>query len=292
MGAMRRTSVVLVAAAVLLAGCAAPAPDPTADPDARSTITVGGAERTYLFTPPADDGAPLVVMMHGGQDDAVVARRDYRWEDVAAAEGIAVAYPDGIGGSWNAGGCCGDAEADDLDDVGFILALVDELVAQYALDPDRVFLTGFSNGGLLAYRLACESDRFAGIAPVGATLVIECPDPAPIPVLAIHGDADRDVPLDGLIPDGAGIRGIPIAELNAFWREVDGCPEPTVTTEGEVTTTLAECPDGRQVELIMIAGAGHQWPGSLVLRSGVNATSDALDATQRIWDFFASQPPA
>ncbi len=90
---------------------------------------------------------------------------------MAAAQGIAVAYPDGIGGSWNAGGCCGQAEADDLDDVGFILALVDELVASYSIDPDRVYLTGFSNGGLLAYRLACESDRFAAIAPVGATLV-------------------------------------------------------------------------------------------------------------------------
>ena len=226
-------------------------------------------------------------MLHGGGDTAVDARRDYLWEDIAAEEGIAVVYPDGIGGSWNAGGCCDPAAEDGVDDVAFLTALIDELLATQPIDPARVYVTGFSNGGLMAYRLACETDIFAAIAPVGATLVSACDDPDPVSVLAVHGDADKIVPLSGQIPNGTSYtNGTPIEELSAFWRTVDGCGEPTAETVGDVTTTSAECPDGRAVDLIMVAGAGHQWPGSLVLVSGVDATSDALDATATIWSFF------
>ena len=171
---------------------------------------------------------------------------------------------------------------------GSSLALVDQLIADYDIDPARVFVTGFSNGGMLAYRLACESDRFAAIAPVGATLVIECGDPPPVSVLEIHGDADRAVPLGGGTTDGSGgIRGLPVADVNAFWRGVDGCGEPVVTTEGVVTTSLAACSDGREVGLVMVAGGGHQWPGSLVPN---DASSNAFDATSLIWEFFERQP--
>ena len=287
---MRKWMLASLIVIVALTGCSTSTVEPTAPPDpaAPATIDVDGIERTYYFTPPADDGASLVIMLHGSQQYAAAARMRYHWEDVAAAEGIAVAYPEGSGLTWNAGGCCGPARADQVDDVGFILALVDQLIADYDLDPSRVFVTGFSNGGMLAYRLACESDRFAAIAPVGATLVIECGEPSPVSVLAIHGDADRAVPLGGGTTDGSGgIRGLPIADVNAFWRDVDDCEEPAVTTEGVVTTSLAVCADEREVGLVMVAGGGHQWPGSLVPN---DASSTAFDATSMIWEFFDRQP--
>ena len=278
----------LVAAVLLLAGCAAPTPEAEPEPTTEPGIfSHDGLDRTYLFTPAAEDDAALVVMLHGGGDTAVDARRDYLWEDIAMSEDFAVVYPDGIGGSWNAGGCCDPAAEDGVDDVAFLTALVSELLATQPINPARVYVTGFSNGGLMAYRLACETDLFAAIAPVGATLVSACDDPAPVSVLSIHGGGDKVVPLSGQIPQGTSyVNGMAIEELGAFWRTVDGCAEPATDTIGDVTTTSAECPDGRAVDLITVAGAGHQWPGSLVLVSGNDATSDAIDATATIWSFF------
>ena len=79
-------------------------------------------------------------------------------------------------------------------------------------------------------------------------------------------------------------------DVNAFWRNVDQCGQPAVTTGGGVTTSAADCPGGRGVTLITIDGAGHQWPGGQPIREGADPPSGALDATATFWAFFAAHP--
>jgi polyhydroxybutyrate depolymerase len=108
-------------------------------------------------------------------------------------------------------------------------------------------------------------------------------------VLHIHGTADRLIRYDG--SPGAGVAridGPSVPDLNAFWRNADQCAAPAMTTDGPVTTSSAQCADGRAVELITIDGAGHQWPGSQLVREGADPPSAALDATTTLWQFFAS----
>jgi polyhydroxybutyrate depolymerase len=256
-------------------------------------MTFGGLDRGYrLYVP---DGvaapAPLVVMLHGGFGSAQQAERAYGWDELADGAKFVVAYPDGVGRAWNVGGCCGLPARDGVDDVGFISAVVKDVGAHVAIDPARVFATGISNGGMMAYTLACRTDLFAAIGPDSATQLDGCASPRPISVLHIHGTADRLIRYDGGPGEGfAHIDGPPVPDVNAFWRNVDHCPTPAVSTAGPVTTSAADCPDGRSVTLISIDGAGHQWPGSQPILAGADPPSPALDATTTFWSFFAAHP--
>jgi polyhydroxybutyrate depolymerase len=275
----------LVALLILLAGCA------PARAEGSSTYALG--DRSYRLYVPAGvtSPVPLVVMLHGGFGSAAQAERSYGWDALADREGFAVAYPDGVGRAWNAGTCCGRPARQGIDDVGFVTAVVDDVAARVPVDRRRVYATGMSNGGMMTYSLACGSDVFAAIGPVAATQVAACGSPRPTSVLAVHGDDDRAVRTDG--EPGAGIAevdGMPIADVDAFWRGVDGCGAPAVSVAAPVTTSTAGCADGRGVTLISIAGAGHQWPGSLPVRDGADPPSGALDATTTLWVFFAAHP--
>ncbi|MBO0871434.1 MAG: polyhydroxybutyrate depolymerase, partial [Micromonosporaceae bacterium] len=247
---------------------------------------------------------PLVVVLHGALGDGRQAETSYGWDAEADRGGFVVAYPDGYKRTWDASpACCGPAAAQHVDDVAFISALVATISGQLPIDPDRVFATGISNGGLLDYRLACDTRLFAAIGPDSATMINPCPSPAPLSVIHVHGTADLTIPYQGgpgrrdnggtgRVP--IGIDGPPIPTLNATWRATDHCGQPTVSTRGPVTTSVATCPDGRAVELVTIAGAGHQWPGQpgpprLATRLlQLDPPSMALNATDVIWRFFAA----
>ena len=300
------TSAVLAAGLVMvsaLTGCrsqASPAPAVPVGASSQS-IQVGGVTRTFhLYRPqqlPAR--APLVVMLHGGFGSGTQAEQYYGWDREADRGGFAVVYPDGLDRAWNTGGgCCGKPASQDIDDVGFIKAVVSTIQGELPIDPSRIYATGISNGGIMAYRLACDTDLFAAIGPDSATLLGTCPAPKQVSVLHIHGTADTRIPYAGGEGKGyAHIDGPPVETVVAGWRTVDDCGTPTVSTAGAVTTSTASCPNGRTVELITIAGAGHQWPGSRSKPAqqallGTDAPSNALDATDVFWQFFAAHPKA
>ncbi len=265
-------------------------------------LTVGGRSRSFRVYRPASlssrGPAPLVVMIHGGYGSAQNAETDYGWDGQADADRFVVAYPDGIGHAWNVGGgCCGSPARDHIDDVAFITQMVTTIGHEVPIDPARVYATGISNGGLMAYRLACDTHVFAAIGPDSATLMGTCPSPAPVSVIHIHGLSDDRIPFTGGKGTGFAtvVDGPPVPTVIAMWRSVDGCAAPTVTTAGVVTTSVATCPAGRSVELITITGAGHQWPGGkghgLIGRAmGLDQPSTALAATPTIWAFFQAHP--
>lgn len=274
---------------LVLAGCATP----------ESPVSLHSiGDRSYRVYRPASlpDGqrVPLVLVLHGGAGSGAQAEKAYGWDATAGRNGFVVAYPDGVGRSWNAGpGCCGRAARDAVDDVGFLEAVVAAVSGDLPIDPARVFVTGMSNGGMMTYRLACESTLFRAVAPVAGTLIGDCPSPAPVSLLHIHGTADGSVRWDGDPGQGVvEIDGPPIVDLVDGWRERAGCSAFTDRAADPVTTRVATCPDGRTVELISVAGAGHQWPGSVPEGRAVTGLLDldqpstALDATETIWKFF------
>ncbi|HEV2361690.1 MAG TPA: PHB depolymerase family esterase [Acidimicrobiales bacterium] len=269
--------------------------------ESTQTIEVGGLQRTFhVYLPKTlslSAPVPLVVFLHGGYGSGSQAERSYGWDAEADQKGFVVVYPDGMNHAWNAGGgCCGQPAAENVDDVGFVTAMVQTLEHELPIDPQRVYATGISNGGIMAYELACNTSLFAAIGPDSATMLGPCPSPKPISVIHVHGTADTRIPYKGGEGSGsAHIDGPPVPNVIADWERTDGCGTPTVTTAGSVTTSLASCPAGRAVELITIAGAGHQWPGGvsrpLIERLlGLDTPSTAINATSTIWTFFAAHP--
>jgi polyhydroxybutyrate depolymerase len=310
--------VVVVAIVVLTAACSSgggaarrnPAsPTTTSEkPDgATRTIKVDGRDRTYLVHRPTtidrDDPTSLVVVLHGGFGSGAQARQSYGWDAKADTERFVVAYPNGIDKAWNAGTCCGRPQRDGVDDVKFLAAVIDEVTKAEGIVPDRVYATGISNGGMMAYRLACERPgKVAAIGPVAATMTVRCeqPQPRPTALLHIHGLDDRNVPFAG----GVGSKGVAkdsrpsIPSVIERWRAVDACSGPPLTTTAGVVTTAtsAPCAAGTEVVLVTVAGAGHQWPGGTPPSAAakrlldLDEPSTALDATTTLWDFFSRRP--
>jgi polyhydroxybutyrate depolymerase len=305
---MRKALLVLaIMVTTVLAGCGWHRPDasptdtataPTASSSASAvpvgtswiTIEADGQARSFAVHRPLSAaptaGYPLVVMLHGGLGSAAQAEAAYGWDALADREGFVVVYPNGLDRTWNAGSCCGSAERNQVNDVGFLTQLVTELSTRIPLDPARRFVTGMSNGAMMAYRLACQTNLFAAVAPVAGTQLIDCSNATPLSVLHLHGAADPTVRLDGRRGSGpAQVSGPPLASVWAGWRLRDNCTDFAVSRSAGVTTAIASCPSHRNVEWIVVATGGHEWPG------GVSSKNPGkLDATALIWSFFAAHP--
>jgi polyhydroxybutyrate depolymerase len=262
-------------------------------------LELGGYTRTFhLYRPPGLlEPAPLVVMLHGGFGTGLQAERSYGWDAQALAGQFVVAYPDGFARAWNTGGgCCGQPAARGIDDVAFIVAMAQTIGRQIPIDPSRIYATGISNGGMMSYTLASNTEIFAAIGPVAATQLGNCPSPRPLSIVHVHGTADTRIPYAGGQGNGpARINGPAVRTVIERWRQIDGCGSESVTQHGIVTTSVATSPQGLGVDLVTIVGAGHQWPGSVgrpVLQKmlGLDPPSTAFRATEYIWHFFAHHP--
>ena len=272
--------------------------------ESQQHLSFSGLDRTYRIYRPAnvnmDRPAPLVLVLHGGFGSGLQAERDYGWDEAAARHGFVVAYPDGISRSWNAGTCCGPAMRRNVDDVGFLTRLIEGVSKTQNIDTKEIAVTGMSNGAMMAYRMACESGLpLRGIGSVSGTMLVDCVHPARTNVMEIHGLADQNIPFEG--GRGMGPSHVvtpPIPDVVAHWRSIDSCGKPQISVKGPATTAAASCANGRRVELITIAGAGHQWPGgvppnpetaALAERFGIHGLdqpSRALDATETLSRFF------
>jgi len=248
------------------------------------TIDVDGVSRTYdLFVPTSYDptaAAPLVLNFHGLFGSPSQQVEFSQFDPAAEAHGMLVAYPEGIGASFNAGGCCGEASSNDVDDVGFARELVADVSVKMCVDPRRVYATGMSNGGHMAHRLACEAaDLFAATASVaGISWVQSCTPARPISVIQFHGSADLIV----------GYSGVP--ELMAAWADRNGCsPTAEITFEqGDMLCqTWPGCDADVEVSLCTIDGGGHCWPGNGSCIFGHSSTE--LHASEVIATMFDAQ---
>ncbi|HVA27428.1 MAG TPA: alpha/beta fold hydrolase [Candidatus Baltobacteraceae bacterium] len=263
-----------------------------------------GRERTFRVYRPAslsrDAAVPLVVVLHGGFGSGAQAEKSYGWDAAADRHRFVVVYPDGVNHAWNAGTCCGKPQRREIDDVGFLSALIREISVREHIDSTRVAVTGMSNGAMMAYRMACESPvHLRAIGSVSGTMLVPCLHPQRTSVMEIHGISDHNVPYEGGKGQGpAGVQTPPIPGVVAHWRAIDDCDPPQTHSNGVVTIEQMTCSDALAVELIAIAGAGHQWPGGKpaspeITRfvralgiSGIDPPSTALDATETLYRFF------
>ena len=277
------------------------------------TISSGGLKRTYLIYVPKGlrKGAPLVVAMHGSGEDGARMRVEtgYGFDRLADERGFALVYPNGYEGYWNGCNITGDYSANrlNIDDVGFLSALANKLAAELGLDPQRVFATGVSRGGHMAFRLALEApDRFRAVAAVSANL----PSPENFKcrpasrrtssVMIVNGTADPLNPFDGgqtglfgLVNRGmvrssresaryfAGRNGIADAPQNSEIRTADGT---------QVEETRWHGLDA-QIELVAVQGGGHGMPQPYRRHPRLLGPSPGQpNGAELIWDFFARQP--
>jgi polyhydroxybutyrate depolymerase len=275
----------------------------------RFTLQHGGHERAYLVhIPPSyrsEGPTPVLFAFHGGGGNMQLQAGDnYGLIDKADSAGFIAVFPNGYSrfpqgklATWNAGNCCGAARDEAVDDVGFVRAVFSQLQKRVNVDPERVFATGMSNGGMLSHRLACEmADIFSAIAPVAGTdNTLQCRPVRPISILHIHARDDTHVLFDG----GAGQDAfrdkdqvtdfVSVPETIRRWTQRNQCTGPArrvLELPGAYCEAYQACAGGSQVQLCVTETGGHSWPGGSKVRAGQAPPSSAIRANDVMWDFF------
>ncbi|MGC9554758.1 MAG: extracellular catalytic domain type 1 short-chain-length polyhydroxyalkanoate depolymerase [Thermoplasmatota archaeon] len=278
----------------------------------RFLVHDGRLRSYYLHLPPPgiqSQPLPLVIALHAGGSNAVDMMRTTNLSGLADRAGFAVVYPNGITRlnpwwrMWNGGYCCGVAYEKNVDDVGFIRSLVEEMSQQVAIDPQRIYVTGHSNGAIMAYRLASQlSHLVAAVAPVAGAIggtasedsppYVIPPPRHPVSVIAFHGLLDENVPYHGGHGNHTWGTGtdLSVNDSISFWVQHNGCrpvPTTTVSESGNIVVdTYSGGINGTEVVLYTIVNGGHGWPGS----SRGDRPTQEISATQLMWNFFTKHP--
>lgn len=276
----------------------------------RGTIRIDGRERTYLLHLPSGytpgQPRPLVLSLHGRLGDGKGQARLSHFDTVSDEHGLLVVYPDGLDRSWADGRAASPSDKKGVDDVKFMSELIDKLSREYSIDRNRIYATGMSNGGFMTGRLACElSGKIAAVAIVAASLsdntAAACHPRNPVSVLVMQGTADPLVPFSGGPLGKKGERGNILSHSATVekWLQLNAClanpkTEHILDKVGDGTSIdiqiYSPCRSGREVEDYVINDGGHAWPGGLAYLGDrwIGKTSKNLDASEAIWNFFAT----
>ncbi len=289
---------------LLLAGCRSDAvtqrqlqPNPSLKPSSQTTtivdgagqLTVQGQTRTYwLHTPQShqkNTALPLVIAFHGYGSQGKDLAHSSGLNALADRAGFVVVYPDGLDRRWHVGEAFSGP-----DDVAFTAELIQHVSQIRAINQQRIYVVGVSNGGFLVQQLACVSHQrslpIAAFASVAATLPqpleATCRPPAPIPLVMINGTADQKVPWQGGVRPYGTILSVP--QTVEFWRQRNGCranaPLQQRPTSQVTITRYTPCQSQGEVELVTLIGAGHGFP------RGGNGNTGLIDGSQEVWHFF------
>ncbi len=280
------------------------------------SLQIGGQTRTYRVHVPGNykpgTKVPAVMVLHGLGGKAESALAQGKWLEKSDREGFVAVGLDGTLKNpakrssllnnprrWNAGNVEPADRGRQADDIGFINAVIDQLLSTGMVDPKRIYVTGFSNGAAMAFRVGVElSQRVAAIAPVANTLLV---NPAslqqPVPLLLIWGTADPINPINGGTVKRSGRSLVrPSAEYAwKTWGKLLHCP-PTpqiiYQQQGVTGKALRPCDRGSEALFYSIEGMGHTWPGGIryLPEPVVGRSSKAIDATDLIWTFFVKHP--
>lgn len=260
-------------------------------------------QRMYkLYVPDSYDPAtpaPLVVALHGAGETPNFMAYNTGFNEIADREGFLVVYPQGRFRRFDA---WGDSDDGDLQ---FVLAILDEIKEDYAIDDRRIYATGASNGGFMTFRLLCKTEGiFAAGAPVMALLPKPYADQGlpghPVPLMMVNGTGDP------LVPYNArkvwkhiwwDYDAVPVPEVIAYWTDNNGCSGEPVRKElpeidGDGTNVTMErytgCTDDAEVVLYTVHNGGHTWPGGREPAPGfiVGGFAEDFNASEAIWEFF------
>jgi len=271
------------------------------------TFDVGSSYRRAIVVNAPTDGSkrPAVIILHGGMGSAsdMLARSGF--DQLARAKGFIAAYGEGTEfkdgmHAWNTGHLL-RRQVRDADDIAYLDALIDRLVADHGADPARIFMTGGSNGGMMTFTYAVERpERLAAAAPVVASMfTFDTVPKVPLPILIINGAKDEEVPLAGGMSRNAIVRAgqstpfKPLSEVVDFWVKANRSnPEAVADVKGSVRTAVhAAGPGGAVTEFVVDDAGGDGWPGARARRDG-NAPIAAFKGADRVWAFFADKSRA
>lgn len=256
-----------------------------------------GINRSYIVYTPSSfvpgSSLPLLFVLHGFTQSAQSIMDVSGFNRVADTSNFIVVYPNGVGNAWNTNsGMTGGSTADDI---GFISALTDTMISTYGIDTTRVYSCGFSAGGYMSHRLACESSRcYAAVASVAGTMssvaFSACNPARVVSVMQIHGTSDAVVSYTG------GFGGVSVDDVISKWISLNACPSTPVITQLPNTNLFdnstvernqySPCADASEVELLKVNGGGHQWPGTTSLLGGLGTINRDINASGEIWNFF------
>jgi polyhydroxybutyrate depolymerase len=269
-------------------------------------VSVGQTTRSYLLYVPAKArtavSVPVVLVFHGGGSQPELIAGITGFNSKADAEGFVVVYPRGTGSKptadrfgWNGGLCCGPAQKNNVDDVGFIRTLLDDLARTLPVDEHRIYATGLDVGALMSYRLACElADRIAAIGPVAGTQNMgACLPSQPVSIIDFHGTLDGSIPYAGGVGKGTGnFSYVSVKDSISFWLTADLCPQTVVRedTGPFVHEKYGPCSNGSAVELYTIQDGSHNWPGGASGGTREAPSTREVNATDILWNFFAAHP--
>ncbi len=273
------------------------------------TVWHQGIKRSYRIHVPqgysGERAAPLLVAFHGGGGDMDYMAEDkyYGLISKSDAESVVLVFPNGYSkfrsgkfATWNAGACCAKARDNEIDDVGFVRNMIRNVAAELNINRERIYAAGMSNGGMMAYRLACEmAATFKGIAAVAGTdNTLACTPSGPISILHIHALDDDRVLFNG----GAGDKFRNESKVADFtsvaasiekWVKLNKCnPTPQRVREkpGGYCEQYSPCAAKVTVQLCVTKTGGHSWPGGSKPRAS-EPPSRALSANDLIWEFFS-----
>jgi len=236
---------------------------------------------------------PLVLSFHGHGSNATGQERLTGFSILADLHDFLAVYPQGtIGADGKTGWSSGGPGRPTSDDLLFVSDLLTKMQAEFCIDPQRIYATGFSNGGGMTALLACQlAGRIAAFAPVSGSYYPQpggCRPGRPISLLEFHGTGDHVVPYNGRASTGL----LSVPEWLQEWVGRDSCPDtPSVQTQaGDVTTyTWTGCAAGAVIEHYRIAGWGHRWP-ALPATDAQETDSGVPVASVLIWRFFVAHP--
>lgn len=264
----------------------------------------GGGRRFYtLRQPPSyQDGepAPLFIGLHGAGDTGFDFAQRMGLDPVTDEAGFLAVYPDGVGNQWAPSCGCTDADIAGINDLLFVNTLITHLAENLTVDTTRIYVAGFSQGGLLAESIGCVlAGRVAAVASVAATMhrgvASACRPAESMPILYVHGSEDAAFPYLGntafiSAPSSAG-----------WWAASNGCADdpqvavlPDTASDGTVVTSESYdgCVGGAEVVFFGIDGGGHTWPGAPgPFPSWTGLVSGNLDGGREIVSFFQRQAP-
>ena len=290
----KRVLMIILIVIVLLSGCAKEENlSYIEEVDQEFTMTYDGIERTYYVYIPSGvkEQSPMLMMLHGygGSIDSFVESTALK--DFAKRDHVVLVYPEGtpaIGlNHWNA-----KLRYEDIDDVGFLTSLTSQLSEQYKIDEENVYIAGHSNGGFMAYTLACETnDLFRAFMSVSGTMSGEtwetCTTEEETNIFQFHGTEDLVVPIDGSMTNVFGWGGAPnIEEMLTMWTVLlDNPSETTVSLNENVTKTSYISSTGHIVVYIKAMNYGHMWAEDDDLFEDADAFSDV---SYLLWEYMMS----